>query len=145
MTLFLFILVICVGGFAAFRLLAPDVYVRLKTAKFNFPIPWRRPNLLKDSTDVSVKEQPLAYDHLPTAIDTPIEAHDMPEELSQKLFKMEMLLIEKNKLIERLQREVQAERAHRNEFEKVKSIMDDEVLRLKDQVRQLKNKENIHA
>ncbi len=52
--------------------------------------------------------------------------------------KLERLLLEKNKLIERLQRELEAERLHRLEFEKVREMLNDEILRLKEQNRGLK-------
>ena len=58
-------------------------------------------------------------------------AIDLPE-------KFERLLSEKNQLIDRLQKQVEAERSHRLEFEKVKELLDEEILRLKEQNRGLK-------
>ena len=58
-------------------------------------------------------------------------AIDLPE-------KFERLLSEKNQLIDRLEKQVEAERSHRLEFEKVKELLDEEILRLKEQNRGLK-------
>ena len=52
--------------------------------------------------------------------------------------KFERLLSEKNQLINRLQKQVEAERSHRLEFEKVKGLLDEEISRLKEQNRGLK-------
>ncbi len=52
--------------------------------------------------------------------------------------KFERLLLEKNRLIDRLQKQVEAERSHRLEFEKVKELLSEEILRLKEQNRGLK-------
>ncbi len=59
------------------------------------------------------------------------EAIDLPE-------KFERLLLEKNRMIDRLQRELEAERSHRLEFEKIKELLDEEISRLKEQNRGLK-------
>ena len=52
--------------------------------------------------------------------------------------KFERLLSEKNQLIHRLQRQVEAERSHRLEFEKVKELLNEEISKLKEQNRGLK-------
>ncbi len=61
-----------------------------------------------------------------------------PAELPTTTEKFERLLLEKNKLIRRLQMQVEAERSHRLEFEKVKDLLDKEISRLKEQNRGLK-------
>jgi len=52
--------------------------------------------------------------------------------------KFERLLLEKNQLIDRLQKQVEAERSHRLEFEKVKELLNEEISKLKEQNRGLK-------
>ncbi len=52
--------------------------------------------------------------------------------------KFERLLLEKNQLIDRLEKQVEAERSHRLEFEKVKELLNGEISRLKEQNRGLK-------
>ena len=142
MAILLFILVILLGAFAAIRLLAPDMYLRLNIPKFN--LPWGRHRLLPDSAAYQ-PDQASIIDRLPVAIDTPMEPEEMPMALTEKLKKMEALLLEKNKLIDRLQRNLEAERSHRCEFEKVKSIMDEEIARLKEQIKSRPQKENAHV
>jgi hypothetical protein len=66
----------------------------------------------------------------PAPTELPV-AIDLPE-------KFERLLLEKNQLIDRLQKQVEAERSHRLEFEKVKELLSEEILRLKEQNRGLK-------
>lgn len=66
----------------------------------------------------------------PAATELPA-AIDLPE-------KFERLLSEKNQLIDRLEKQVEAERSHRLEFEKVKEMLSEEISRLKEQNRGLK-------
>ncbi len=61
----------------------------------------------------------------------PPETVDLPE-------KFERLLSEKNQLIDRLEKQVEAERSHRLEFEKVKELLSEEISKLKEQNRGLK-------
>ncbi len=75
---------------------------------------------------------------LPDAIDLPMDAQEMPMSLTAKAAKVELLLLEKNKLIDRLQSDLEAERSHRQEFEKVKALLDDQILKLKEQNRALR-------
>ena len=129
MTIFIFILIIAAGGLAVFRLLAPEMYLRLPRPQFNFP--WGKP---------------LHSDHLPPAIDLPMQQDEMPVSLSDKVDKMDALLLEKNKLLDRMQKDLEAERSHRAEFDKIKTIMDEEIQRLKEQIKSLKKqKEQTHA
>jgi|GEM_PF-3034316 len=140
MAIFIFIILVALGGLAVFRMLAPDMYVRVSRQRFTFP--WNRAHLLSE-------EPPKYYpdiDSLPTAIDTPMQQEDMPVPISEKLEKMERLLLEKNKAIDRIQTRLEAELSHRREFEKVKTILDEEIQQLKQQLRYLKNKkEQSHA
>ena len=66
----------------------------------------------------------------PAPAELPV-AIDLPE-------KFERLLLEKNRMIDRLQRDLKAERSHRLEFEKVKELLSEEISRLKKQNRGLK-------
>ena len=111
------LLLIIVTGFAllvAFRLLSGDV-------------------VLLRPPDISV----VPVSGLPDPIDAPMDP-EPPASLAQRLEKVERLLLEKNTLIDRLQGEVEAERSHRLEFEKVRSLLDEEIVRLKEQNRALK-------
>ena len=118
MAIFLFFLIVLICGFAAFRLLAPKQLL-----------------LLPEPT----------IDHLPAAIDTPLQPEETEILPVEKFNKMEALLLEKNKMIDRLFKELEAERSHRGEFDKVKNIMDAQMMRLKEQIKTLKQQEKAHA
>ncbi len=131
MMIFLFIIITVTASLVLFRLLAPEMYVRL-SSRPRLHFPWVRPHLV--------------VEELPPAIDLPMQPDEMPVPVTGKLDKMDALLLEKNKLIDRMQTELEAERSHRLEFEKVRSIMDEEIQRLKEQLKSLKqNKEQTHA
>ena len=133
MALLLFLIVVGFGVLAAFRLLTPEMYVRLNhRPRFHFP--WGRAHLIPDAPVENV----LAMEELPVAIDTPMQAEEMPAAVNDKLTKLEILLLEKNKAIARLQKELDAERSCRATFENVKGIMDEELLRLKSEIKSLK-------
>ena len=117
----------------AFRLLAPEMYVRVGQPRFHFP--WVSTHF--SEVQEMAHDKPEA-DRLPPAIDTPLQSEDLQFPLSEKLVVIESLLVEKNKMIERLQKQLYAERSHRSEFETIKSVMDEEIVRLKGQVKNLK-------
>lgn len=144
--LFIFILIIGCGGFVAFRLLAPEMYLTLDRSKINFP--WSKgAKLIPDAVSiVPVAPESIKMEELPVAIDLPVQQDELLEPVVDKTIKLEALLYEKNKAIERLTQELDAEKAHRQEFEKVKDVMTQEILRLKNQLKQAKkNKEFDHA
>ena len=105
--------------------------------------PWERTRLIADTVAaVPISPETLRHE-LPIAIDMPVEQEEL-EALehapTDKLLKLEVLLYEKNKSIEKLTGTLNAERAHRAEFEKVKDLMAEEILRLKNQLKDLKKK-----
>jgi hypothetical protein len=135
MAILLFLLaVVAVAVIVTMRLLEPEMYVKLRSrAPINFP--WSRPHL-KEVVFEPVNE-------LPVAIDTPMRQDEMPVEVSEnaQIAKLETLILEKNTLIERLQRQLAAEQRNREAFEDVKKVMDAELLRLKTEIKQLKRQE----
>ncbi len=70
----------------------------------------------------------------------PESESDFNVSLEENVLRLETILNEKNKTIERLQRELVAERSHRGEFEKVKSILDEEIKSLRIQNKELKSR-----
>ena len=103
------------------------------------PWPWPRPHLLDEDNIALRPKVPVAPAlALPEAIDLPVDPQDMPIPLTVKAEKLEVLLLEKNKLIDRLQSDLEAERSHRQEFEKVKDLLDEEIVRLKEHNRVLR-------
>ena len=117
-----------------FRLLSGDQPLSLP-----WPWQWPRPRLLDEDNIALRPKVPVAPEPvLPEAIDLPVDPQDMPIPLTVKAEKLEVLLLEKNRLIDRLQNELEAERSHRQEFEKVKDLLDEEIVRLKEHNRVLR-------
>ena len=58
--------------------------------------------------------------------------------LEENTTKLEAMLSEKNRTIEKLQKQLVTEESHRAEFEKVKTILDEEIQNLKAQNKTLK-------
>ena len=118
---------------------------RLLSGDQPWPWQWPRPRLLDEDNIVLRPKIPVAPEPvLPEAIDLPVDPQDMPIPLTVKAEKLELLLLEKNKLIDRLQSELEAERSHRQEFEKVKELLDEEIARLKEKNRALKNQKELN-
>ena len=130
MLVLLLVIAVVFAVLVTFRLLSGDA-----------PWPWRwpRPHLL-DEDDIALRPQAPAapVPVLPEAIDLPVDPQDMPIPLTVKAEKIELLLLEKNKTIDRLQSDLEAERSHRQEFEKVKDLLDEEIIRLKEHNRALR-------
>ena len=139
MILFIFISLVLLGIATAWRLLAPEMYLRLSLPKYQFP--WGR-QLFKQSAVPYA--QPVDYSVV--AIDEPLQPADLSDSVTDQLNRMEKLLVEKNKLIDKLQKSLESERAHRSQFMKIKAMMDEEIERLKTQNKTLKpKKEQTHA
>jgi hypothetical protein len=132
MVIFLFGLIVAAGLVIAYRLLSDDMYVSLNRQGFAFP--WRR----RPRQPVAVPVEVPPADHLPEDFDVPMRAEEMPENMAGQVNKLDLLLLEKNKLIDRLQTELDAERENRRDFEKVKDILDGEIKDLRSQLRSLK-------
>ena len=109
MLIFLLIVIVVAGTIFAYRLIAPYMHVPVFAARST------------NTADVPFDEE---------------EEISLPTDDS--FIKLDNLLLEKNKLIAKLQKDIESERAHRVEFDNVKVVMDQEILRLKDQIRQLK-------
>ena len=142
MALLFFVLIVAAGTWVAFNLLRPywtpgwiqSVQVRTRRHQ---------------AVPLEPSEVYVATEGPPRAIDTPIHPQDayistMP--LPDKVVKLEYILQEKNHAIERLEKALDLERSHRVNFEQVKVILDEEIQRLKGQIKALKHpKEEYHA
>lgn len=125
--IFFFILVILlIAAYVLISLFAPQT------------LPWYRPHLILDRND-SLRVEP-------TRIKQPVIMEGLAEpesdfniSLEENVTRLEGILNEKNRMIEKLQKELTAEKAHRGEFEKVKAIMDEEIKNLKTKNRELKS------
>jgi hypothetical protein len=101
-------------------------------------LPWYRPHLILSSSEmqpISQKpRQPVVMEGL-----AEIEKEPNPD-LIEQISKLESILLEKNRSIERLEKKLKAEWANRLEFEKVKNILDEEIVYLRTQNKELKTK-----
>lgn len=136
MYLLFFIFIIALGLFIAYRLLWPEMYLKLGRPNFNFK--WGKPRLRADVRH----DQPITVD----AVMDQVEDNNLVQEEpalsklgSAKIQKIEGLLFEKNKIIDRLSLQLEAEKSHRKEFDNVKNIMDDEIKHLREQLKAFRN------
>lgn len=135
----IFVVVVSVGIILAWRLLAPEMYVTINNVpKYSFP--WEKVHALRRSTKVQV--MPVTPADYPLPVSKAAAATD--DGPGDEVQRLERLLLEKNRTIDRLQKALEAERSHRTQFMKVKGIMDDEIGRLKTQVKTLKPKKEQH-
>ena len=64
----------------------------------------------------------------------------MDPSAQEKVVRLESILLEKNVTIEKLQKQIAAEKSHRDEFEKLKILLDEEIGSLRKYNRELKTK-----
>jgi hypothetical protein len=144
MLILFFILLVGGGIFTAWRLLAPEMYVRVSSPRRPMYFSWGRPHLRGDSAVPTQMKRMSTVDSLPIAIDEPMLMDEVVP-VKDKFKKMELLLLEKNKTISRLQKSIEAERSHRLQFDKIRVVMNEEIERLKTQLKTLKEKEKSRA
>lgn len=132
MILFFVLLILLISAVVLISLFAPQ------------RLPWYRPHLVlnpANSDMIRVVErvpvQPVIMEGL---ADPDPEPKRNDPELEEKISRLENILLEKNAAIEKLQRQVTAEKAHRSEFDKVKAILDEEIVKLRKQNKELKAK-----
>lgn len=143
MGLLFFFIVVLIGVVTAFRLLAPEMYLSIDRSKMRFP--WERARLrTEDAQAVPVAPESIRANDFPIAIDTPVEMEEIQETQADKYLKLEGMLYEKSKELQQLTSQLKAERDHRADFEKVKDLMSEEILRLKNQIKDLKKTKVSH-
>lgn len=129
----IFIIVVTLGLVTAYRLLWPEMYVQVPKSRFSFP--WRKPHLRADLEPPAQIVVDAPRLHEPESSKYSMN----PATPLEKINKLEALLLEKNKVIDRLQTQIDNERQTRLEFENVKSIMDEEINHLREQLRAFRN------
>lgn len=100
-------------------------------------LPWYRPSLVLNSSEIQrvhdvepLPKQPLIMEGL---------AEPELEITSQeRVAKLEAILSEKNTVIEKLQKQLAAEKSHRSEFEKIQAVLNEEIQSLRSQSKELK-------
>jgi hypothetical protein len=105
-------------------------------------LPWYRPRLALNSHSaemvrVQIPRQPIVMEGLAS----PEEETRLDPTLQEKVSRLETILLEKNTLIEKLQKQVVAEKSLREDFDKVKALLDEEIINLRKQNRELKAKQ----
>ncbi len=127
--IFFFILVILLlAAYVLISLFAPET------------LPWYRPHLILERPEPSAPA-PSVVTRQPYIMEGLAEPDgDFRLSLEENVARLEAILHEKNRTIEKLQRELTAEKSHRGEFEKVKAIMDQEIQNLKSKNKELKTK-----
>ena len=103
-------------------------------------LPWYRPHLVIEKIQ---KIEPVNIQEItrpPVVMEGLAEPEsDFNISLDENVARLETILLEKNQTIEKLQRELAAEKSHRGEFEKIKAILDEEIQKLRIQNKELKN------
>ena len=105
-------------------------------------LPWYKPHLMLTSSEIEpirtpmVHKQPLIMEGL---VD-PEPERNRDISSKEKVDRLENILIEKNIAIDKLQKQVAAEKSHRTEFAKVQKILEEEITKLRAQNKKLKLK-----
>ena len=126
MVFFFILLIIVVAAIVLISLFSPQ------------SLPWYRPHLVLSRSEIEeLPAQPVARQ--PVVMEGLAEPEsDFNVPLEENIARLEGVLHEKNRTIEKLQKELAVEKSHRLEFEKIKAILDGEIQNLKAQNKALK-------
>ena len=104
-------------------------------------LPWYRPHLLL-SANRQETVQPRSYPRQPVILEglaePEPERNDLDISSKEKVARLENILLEKNAAIEKLQKQISTDKNLREDFEKVKALLDEEIVSLRKQNRDLK-------
>jgi hypothetical protein len=100
-------------------------------------LPWYRPHLVLNPSEIELMQKPIQH---PVVIEGLVEPERRSISLEDQVLKLESILTEKNRAIEKLQKQVTAERNYREEFDKLKTILDKEISQLRAHNKELKAK-----
>ena len=98
-------------------------------------MPWYRPHLVLTASQgptiqgQAAVKQPIIMEGLAE----PQEAKSLDISLEEKTSRLENILIEKNIAIDKLQKQLIAEKSHRGEFEKVQLVLNEKIQDLRTQ------------
>lgn len=130
MVIIFFLMLLGLGCYFVYKLIAPELNWRLNLSTIR--LPWRRSRLREDVVSM-VKPSELVVDETFPDHLKPQPDYEITE--SDKLARLERLLSEKNVDIERLAQALEAERHHRIQFEKTQQLLQEEILRLKQEIK----------
>jgi hypothetical protein len=99
-------------------------------------LPWYRPSLILTSPiHREVYKQPIIVEGL-----AELEEESFDISAQEKVAKLEAILLEKNTAIEKLQKQLTAEKSNRADFEKVQNVLNEEIQNLRTQNKELKTR-----
>lgn len=127
MILFLIFIILILGIIVLISLFAPH------------KLPWYRPHLIISSSEITPMDQPVAISKV--MLEEKLVSSDVEFKLSLKeqVSKLEIILGEKNRLIEKLQKELSSQKDQRFEFDKVQSLLNQQIEELKNKNKKLKS------
>ncbi len=101
-------------------------------------LPWFKPHLILERSEIKREPKPPAIQK-PQVMEGLIEQDiEFNISLKEKIERLEVILHEKNKILEKLQTQLDAEREHRHEFEKVREMLIAQIESLKNKNKELK-------
>ncbi len=129
MIIFLYLLILLVGGYFILKALAPQLDLKFPLLGLS---QIGRPKLRKDVAN------PLPVLKEDKSVLTPSAAINIPPPEVHEYSKADLLLVEKNKEIALLKEQLRVKQNQADDFEKLKSILDEEIVKLREQNRLLK-------
>ncbi len=132
MTIIFFLMLLGLGIYFVYKLIGPELNITLERPFLN--LPWRKRQLKEDIADIS---------HGASAVVEDVDDINLDPQLNvvtaeDKILRLEQMLREKNSDIDRLNLSLENERKHRIEFEKTQTILQEEITRLKKEVKKLR-------
>ena len=102
-------------------------------------LPWYRPHLILSSSEMITIKEPASIPK-PVFVNHHVDVEDENNAaLKEKVARLESILVEKNRTLEKLQKEYSAQKEHRFEFEKVQLLLEQEIAQLKTKHKKLKS------
>ncbi len=145
MLILIYIAVLLIGLFVFLKFLAPELNLNLRLSSIKLPemkLPSiGRPKLMGDvSSAFKVPARPAVELAQPMEIPLPVvHSYKQSNQVMEKTDKTEAMLTEKNKEIAELKEVLLARQRQCDEFDKVKEILDEEIVKLREQNRTLKS------
>lgn len=133
MILIFFFMLLGLAMYFMYKIVAQEFNIRFNLA--NIRLPWRRVQLRNDVVHEPVSFSQAIEDRAALRIKDDQDFGINPDD---KIERLERMLSEKNIHLERLSVSLEAERQHRIQFEKNQEMLQEEIRRLKESVKQLR-------
>ncbi len=131
--LIFFFMLLGLAMYFVYKLIAPELNIRFNLSSIR--LPWRRLHLKGDVIHTPHVTSIATEDRTAFRLK---EDQDFGMSADDKLERLERMLNEKNIHLERLSVALDAERQHRIQFEKNQEVLQEEILRLKENLKQIK-------